>query len=128
MASVMMPQKKKDGLSTAMSVGSLAGSIMGMVPSGGLSLLGAPGAIKGMQNKPGQTDIPSSPMQRRMQQKGAGNSDMEILKTLQQGEIALNEMRKTDPQKAQELQQPIYDAMLEADRRLKKYGSITNIG
>jgi hypothetical protein len=56
---------------------------------------------------------------RRLSDKPLTREDADILKALGNAEIELNQLRASNPALAAEFQQPVFDAILEATRRIK---------
>lgn len=119
MAQVFRPQRRADPLGKLSAIG----SIVGAVASGGSTAGSVPGALKTLKGESPNAQAPQGAIARRAAGQTPDLTDNDIAEGLKAGEKALNEVRASDPETAKQFEQPIYDAILEADKRFKTHGT-----
>ncbi len=139
---IQRPAQRPSAIGRAMGVAQVAGGLM----SGGSGLLAVPGGVSraaggespGLKKLAGVSDIagqvsdlskqkPPAPskgfekMRKRAQVDASKMSqgDQQVLQTLGQAEAFLNEYQAQNPELANQFRKPIFEAMMEASRRIK---------
>ena len=86
-----------------------------------ISKMGGGGAKKPTLDERGtpKQDTPKTAMQRSAEQNMSSMSDKDIINTLRESEIALNDLRARNPDLVKNLQMPIFKSIFEASKRYK---------